>query len=95
MVFDSESFRPAIPIASPKWAIIPGHHINELLIACLCFAGSEKCPLLVFFCTLLFTLRSSIRLQTQEVVGLQAKTNRESSRNPVDELSSQHTSRRL
>jgi len=43
---------------------------------------------LVFFCAPLFTFRSLIRLRTQELDGLLAKINRESTRNLVDELSS-------
>ena len=51
MVFDSEPFRPVIPIASEKRAIIPELCINELLMACFCFAVSGKCPLLLFSCS--------------------------------------------
>jgi len=51
-------------------------------MACLCFAGSWKCPLLVFFCAPLFTLRPIIYLRTQEMDGLLAKTNRTSIQTP-------------
>jgi hypothetical protein len=44
----------------------------------------------VFFCAPLFTIRSLIRLRTQDLVGMLTKSNRDSRRNPVDELSVQH-----